>query len=275
MKIAFIGTGNMGSALIKGVCKTTDPSEVVIYDVNMTKATALAQPIGCWIAGNESEAAANADYVVLAVKPQILRGVQETIMNMLESNYRADRRQILVSIAAGIDLASLSEIPLSNGVKLPVIRALPNTPAEVGQGLIIYTPNDLVTDDECLEFESLFSECGLVEMVNEDTLDAASAISGCTPAFAYMFIDALADGAVRCGVPRDMAIRYAAQVLKGSASMVLESGKHPGLLKDAVCSPGGSTIVGVAALEDSAFRAAAANAVYLANEKNKALGKKE
>ncbi len=273
MKIGFIGTGNMGSALIKGVCKNIDPDEVIIYDIDRLKTFSLAEKLGCLAAGSAEEAAVNSDYIVLAVKPDQVRGVLSEIMDTLEGNYRADRRQVIFSIAAGVSLEDLTDIPLKSGVKMPTIRSLPNTPCEVGQGLIIYTPNDLVTDDECLEVESIFSACGLVEMVNEGTLEAAGAVSGCAPAFAYMFVDRLADGAVRCGVPRDIAIRYAAQVMKGSAEMILETGRHPGALKDAVCSPGGSTIVGVSVLEDSAFRSSVANAVYRANERNRELGK--
>ena len=273
-KIAFIGAGNMGGALIMGVCRAIGPRDVMIYDTDTAKTNALLHKTGCRVAQSAQQAAQMAEYVVLAVKPQILRGVQQEIMPVLVENAQAGRKQIMVSIAAGITLDSLAEIPLENGLNLPIIRMLPNTPSEIGEGLNIYVENSLVTDEKCAELETIFEKCGLIERVTENIMDMASAVSGCTPAFAYMFVEALADGAVRCGVPRDKAIKYAAQAVKGAAAMVLETGRHPDALKDAVCSPGGSTIVGVATLENSAFRAAAANAVYYANEKNKELGKK-
>ncbi len=273
-KIAFIGAGNMGGALIIGVCKAIDPQQVIIFDIDTVKAQSLAEKTGCILAQSAEDAAGQAEYVVLAVKPQFLRQVQTQLVSAMQQAAEKGISQKLVSIAAGINLKDLAEIPLANGLDLPVFRMLPNTPSEIGEGLNIYAENSLVTDEMCAELETIFAQCGLIERVTEHILDVASAVSGCTPAFAYMFIDALADGAVRCGVPRDKAIRYAAQAVKGAAGMVLETGRHPDALKDAVCSPGGSTIVGVATLENAAFRAAAANAVFYANEKNLDLGKK-
>ncbi len=272
-KIAFIGAGNMGGALIMGICKAIDPQQVVIYDPDAEKTGALSAKTGCVVADSAEDAALSAEYVVLAVKPQVLRGVQAQLIPAMKQAAEKGSTQIILSIAAGITLADLDAIPLENGLDLPVIRMLPNTPSEIGEGLNIYAVNDKMTDEKCTELEEMFSQCGLTEKVTEHILDVASAVSGCTPAFAYMFIDALADGAVRCGVPRDKAIKYAAQAVKGAAAMVLETGRHPDALKDAVCSPGGSTIVGVATLENAAFRAAAANAVFYANEKNMDLGK--
>ncbi len=273
-KIAFIGAGNMGGALVLGVCKVIEPQSVVIFDLNKERTGFLSEKTGCLVADSAQSACENAEYIVLGVKPQQLRQVQASLIPAMKKAKENGIQQKIVSIAAGITLASLEEIPLENGLDLPVFRMLPNTPSEIGQGLNIYAENSLVTEAICREFDKMFSQCGLVEKVTEHILDVASAVSGCTPAFAYMFIDALADGAVRCGVPRDKAIRYAAQAVKGAAAMVLETGRHPDALKDAVCSPGGSTIVGVATLEDAAFRSAAANAVFCANEKNKDLGKK-
>ena len=273
-KIAFIGAGNMGGALIMGVCRAINPEQVIIFDTDKAKTAALAEKTGCVAAETAQQACRAAEYVVLAVKPQVLRGVQADLVPVMKQVAEKGVQQTVVSIAAGITLEGLAEILLENGLDLPVIRMLPNTPSEIGEGLNIYVENSLVTDEKCREFEGIFAKCGLIEKVTEQIMDYASAVSGCTPAFAYMFVEALADGAVRCGVPRDKAIRYAAQAVKGAAAMVLETGRHPDALKDAVCSPGGSTIVGVATLENSAFRAAAANAVFYANEKNKDLGKK-
>lgn len=272
-KIAFIGAGNMGGALVMGICRAIDPQQVVIYDPDTARTAALAEKTGCTVADSAFEAVSESEYVVLAVKPQVLRGVQAEIIPAMKQAAGNGIKQIILSIAAGITLADLAAIPMENGLDLPVIRMLPNTPSEIGEGLNIYAVNSKMTDEKCDELQEMFSQCGLTEKVTEHILDVASAVSGCTPAFAYMFIDALADGAVRCGVPRDKAIKYAAQAVKGAAAMVLETGRHPDALKDAVCSPGGSTIVGVATLEDAAFRAAAANAVFYANEKNINLGK--
>ncbi len=272
-KIAFIGAGNMGGALIMGICKAIEPQQMVIYDPDTEKTRTLSAKTGCVVADSALEAAAESEYVVLAVKPQVLRGVQTQLIPAMKQAAENGINQIILSIAAGITLTDLAAIPLESGLDLPVIRMLPNTPSEIGEGLNIYAVNDKMTDEKCTELENIFAQCGLIEKVTEHILDVASAVSGCTPAFAYMFIDALADGAVRCGVPRDKAIKYAAQAVKGAAAMVLETGRHPDALKDAVCSPGGSTIVGVATLENAAFRAAAANAVFYANEKNMDLGK--
>ena len=272
-KIAFIGAGNMGGALVMGICRAIDPQQVVIYDPDTARTAALAEKTGCTVADSAFEAVSESEYVVLAVKPQVLRGVQAEIIPAMKQAAGNGIKQIILSIAAGITLADLATIPMENGLDLPVIRMLPNTPSEIGEGLNIYAVNSKMTDEKSDELQEMFSQCGLTEKVTEHILDVASAVSGCTPAFAYMFIDALADGAVRCGVPRDKAIKYAAQAVKGAAAMVLETGRHPDALKDAVCSPGGSTIVGVATLEDAAFRAAAANAVFYANEKNINLGK--
>ena len=273
-KIAFIGAGNMGGALVLGVCKAIDTQQVIIFDLNTERTEFLREKTGCAVAQSAHDACAQAEYIVLAVKPQQLRNVQALLIPAMKAAKEKGINQKIISIAAGITLESLAEIPLQYGFDLPVFRMLPNTPSEIGEGLNIYAENSLVTGEMCAELESMFANCGLIEKVTEQILDVASAVSGCTPAFAYMFIDALADGAVRCGLQRDKAIRYAAQAVKGAAGMVLETGRHPDALKDAVCSPGGSTIVGVATLENAAFRAAAANAVFYANEKNLDLGKK-
>ena len=272
-KIAFIGGGNMGGALITGICKAINPNDVMAFDIHKEKTILLSERTNCIVANSLEDACKSAEYIVLAVKPQILQGVMDEMIPFLQQINKEGRKQKVLSIAGGITLDTLSTKLIENGLNLPVIRMLPNTPSEIGEGLNIYCVNDLVTDEICDELEKIFAQCGLIEKISEPILDMASAISGCTPAFAYMFIDALADGAVRCGVPRDKAIKYAAQAVKGAATMVLETGRHPGELKDAVCSPGGSTIVGVATLEDSAFRSSAANAVFYANEKNISLGK--
>ena len=267
MKTGFIGCGNMGSALAVGICKAIGAKEVAVYDRHMEKLEKISKKTGCAVIDNLEELCVFSEYIIIAVKPQMFRDVLRDIIPLIHKNNK------IISIAAGITIKDIQDILRENGKDNSVIRMLPNTPSEVGEGLNIYCMSENCDEKTGEEINHMFSECGLTEEVSEKMVDMASAVSGCTPAFAYMFIDALADGAVRCGVPRDKAIRYAAQAVKGAAEMVLSTGRHPGELKDAVCSPAGSTIVGVATLEDSAFRSAAANAVYNANEKNKSLGK--
>ena len=172
---------------------------------------------------------------------------------------------VFVSMLAGVSLDRLAEML---GGEKKIIRIMPNTPSAVGQGLMLVSANDRVTAEELAAFKALMAESGLLDDLPEHLID----VSGCGPAYAYMFVEALADGAVKCGVPRAKAMRYAAQMLLGSASLLLETGEHPGALKDAVCSPGGSTIAGVAALEDRGFRGAAIAAVEAAYRRTKELG---
>ena len=179
-------------------------------------------------------------------------------------------RYIVVSMAAGI---SIEAIEKAFGFKIPVIRIMPNTPVAVGKGVILYSCDDEITVKEREEFEEIFNKAGLTDKISENLIDAASAVSGCGPAFVYLFIEALADGGVLCGLPRDKALSYAAETIKGAAEMVIKSGKHPGELKDNVCSPGGTTIEGVKALEMGAFRATTVNAVSKAYEKTLRLKK--
>ena len=258
--IAFIGAGNMGSALIRGACRAIRPDQVVIYDPH--KAESVAAETGCVTAPDGRTAAAQAKYVMLCVKPQVLPGVLEDLLSALKEG------QVLVSIAAGVPLARLESILASGGKELPVIRIMPNTPAAIGEGVLLTVASDRVTEEEYQGLEQVLTQCGLLVRTTEAGLDMGSAISGCGPAFVYLFIEALADGGVQIGLSRAQAQLYAAQMVAGAAQMVLQSGKHPGELKDAVCSPGGTTIMGVAELEGRGFRAAAAQAVVAAYRKN-------
>lgn len=203
-------------------------------------------------------------FVFLGVKPQMVVGVVES----LKADILASEG-IFVSMLAGV---SLEKLALLLGADKKIIRIMPNTPCAVGQGLILYAANGRVSEDELCAFRELMAPAGALDELNEHLIDAASAVSGCGPAYAYLFIEALADGGVKNGLPRAKAQRYAAQMLLGSAEMVLRTGRHPGQLKDEVCSPGGSTIAGVAALERSGFRSACIEAVDAAVEKTKQLG---
>ena len=174
-------------------------------------------------------------------------------------------------MAAGLSLNQLNDMAGNN---LAIVRIMPNTPALIGKGMTTYCKNELVTDQQLHNLLEDLSAAGRFDAIDEKLMDAASAAAGCSPAYAYMFIEAMADGAVTCGLPRAKAMEYAAHTLLGTAKLFLETGTHPGALKDAVCSPGGSTIAGVRALEQGGFRAAAMNAVEAAYARTKELGKK-
>ena len=265
-KFGFIGAGNMGGALAKAACKSIVPEGVVLADHALAKARTLATQLGCMVADNET-VAARSEFIFLGVKPQMMADMLAGIAPILAA--RKDRF-ILVTMAAGLTMEQICRMA---GGDYPVIRIMPNTPASIGCGMILYTANDLVTPEEKTRFVGNLIGAGKFDELPESLIDAGSAVSGCGPAFVYMFIEALADGGVAAGLPRAKAMEYAAQTVRGAAQLILESGQHPGLLKDAVCSPGGSTIMGVRALEMGGFRAATINAVLDACERTKELGK--
>ncbi len=265
-QFGFIGCGNMGGALAQAVAKSVRPSEIVLCDANIDRVAALAESLGCGVTTTQ-EVAASAKFIFLGVKPQGFEGLFAEIAPALKA--RKDRF-VLISMAAGV---SVSAVEKMCGMNAPVIRIMPNTPVSVGEGMILYTANDAVTEDDLNTFLHALSKAGKLDEIAEDKIDAASALSGCGPAFVYLFAEALADGAVECGLARDKANLYAAQTLLGAATLLLESGKHPGELKDAVCSPGGTTIAGVHALEEGSFRSASMNAVTAAYKKTLKLKK--
>jgi len=260
MKYGFIGCGNMGGAIARALRKKT--SEIMISDPSKIAAETAAE-MGCEYVDNET-LVKSCDRIFLAVKPQMMEQVLSPLRCLL-----AEHKPLLITMAAGL---SISKIESFVGAKLPVIRIMPNTPVMVGKGMIQYCYNELVTQQDIDLFLDDMCYAGRLDQIPENLIDAASALSGCGPAFMYMFIEALADGAVACGLPRAKAQEYAAATMAGAAQMVLDSGKHPGELKDAVCSPGGSTIVGVQTLEEHGLRAAAIDCVINAYHKSKQLG---
>ena len=263
MKYGFIGCGNMGGALAKALSKTT--KDILLTDVNPDKAAALAQELGCsWTESNEV-VASQCERIFLAVKPQMMADMLGGIADTLTSC-----APILISMAAGLAIAQIEDFA---GCDLPVIRIMPNTPVAVGKGMITYCCNSLVTQEMLNSFLTDMQYAGTFDAIPEKLIDAATAVAGCTPAYVYMMIEAMADGAVACGLPRDKAMRYAATAVAGSAEMVLSSGKHPGELKDAVCSPAGSTIAGVRVLEENGFRGTLIDCIIAAWERNNELGK--
>ena len=266
-QFGFIGTGNMGGALAAAVCRRTAPEGVVLTNRTPGKAEALADKLGCAFSADNAAVARESRFLFLGVKPQMMAGMLAGIAPVLRE--RTDRF-VLVTMAAGL---TCGQIRAMAGGDWPVVRIMPNTPAAVGQGLILFSPAPDVTPEEAGELAAALSGGGLVEPLDEGLMDAGCSVSGCGPAFVYQFIEALADGGVACGLPRDKAQRYAAQTLLGAASMVLSTGQHPGQLKDAVCSPGGSTIAGVLAAEEAGLRAAVSGAVTAAFRRNRELGK--
>lgn len=265
-KIGFIGCGNMGKALSSAVSKVIDGKQILLSNRSPEKAEFVSKNTGGIVCSNE-DIAKNANYIFLCVKPQQMEGLLYSLRDFLKE--RTDRF-VLITVAAGIKTARICEMA---DLSCPVIRIMPNTPVSIGKGMIQYTVNPSVTAEEKEFFQKIMQYSGLIDEIPENLIDASSAISGCGPAFADMFMAALADGGVEIGLPRDKAIKYAAQMLLGSAQLLLETGEHPEKLKDDVCSPGGSTIVGVHALEAGAFRSTVINAVVGSFNKNKDLGK--
>lgn len=266
-KAAFIGAGNMGGAVAEAVCKAVQPSQVVIYDPSAQSAERLREKTGCCVASSGAEAANAAKYIFLCVKPQIFKPVLDELLDRLEKG----GEQVLVSIAASVPLDAIRAQVREKGADFPVVRLLPNTPVSVGQGLFLMSGGPEVPEEVYEELAGLLAPGGMVERTSEHTMDVACPVYSCSPAFACMFIEGLSDGAVQIGLPRDKAIRYAAQAILGAAALVLETGQHPGELKDAVCSPGGTTIAGVTTLENHGFRAASAQAVIQAYTRMKEL----
>lgn len=265
MKIGFIGCGNMGGALARAVCKSTGATSVVLANRTPAKAEALANELRCLVSDNQTVAAA-CDWIFLGVKPQMMADMLADIAPTLE-----DRESpfVLVTMAAGMTCETIAQLA---GGDYPVVRIMPNTPAAIGKGMIQVCSRG-VSEEQMAEFTAMLAPAGLLDPIDEKLIDAASSVSGCGPAFVYLFIEALADGGVACGLPRAKAMQYAAQMVAGSAEMVLQSGQHPGALKDAVCSPGGTTIQGVRALEANGLRSAAMEAVIAAYEKTLKMGK--
>ena len=212
-------------------------------------------------------AAARADYLFLGVKPQMMAGMLEGIHDTLAGR---EAPCVLVTMAAGLTIETVRKLA---GVDFPVIRIMPNTPAAIGKGVVLCCADGV--DEASLEaFREIMSGAGVLDFVEEKLIDAGSVVAGCGPAFAAMLIEALADGGVACGLPRAKAQAYAAQMLMGTAALALETGLHPGALKDQVCSPAGSTIQGVRALEAGGFRSAAFEAVVAAYEKTLEMGRR-
>ena len=247
-KIGFIGMGNMGSAILNGLLRVYKPEDLLFTAAHKEKMEAVTEKTGVVHAASNAECVKESEYVILAVKPQYFEAVFEEIRPVLKDG------QIVISLAPGQTIASLTE---RLGGKVRVVRTMPNTPALLGEGMTgMAYEQSRYSEEEKAVLRSIFEACGRLEVVEERMMDAVGCVSGCSPAYVYMFIEALADSAVKYGIKRDDAYKLVAQTVLGSAKMVLETGEHPGVLKDKVCSPGGTTIAGVAALEEHNFRSA-------------------
>lgn len=265
-KIGFIGSGNMGSAMVGGIVKSglTKPENVFVAGRNKVTLENLRQEYNINIVENNRELVGCADILILAVKPNGYKEVIDEIKNDCREN------SVIVSIAAGLSIAMIEEM---FGKPVHLIRTMPNTPALVGEAMSALCPNHLVTEEETEEIKKIFNSFGRCEVVNESLIDAVVGVSGSSPAYVYMFIEALADAAVMGGMKREQAYQFAAQAVYGSAKMVLETGIHPGVLKDNVCSPGGTTIEAVRKLEQQGFRSTVIEAFKACMDKSKEMTK--
>lgn len=263
--IGFIGAGNMAQAIIKGAAakNVLAASKISVYDVDAQKTQSLAKELGIYAAQSLTELCERSEIIIVAVKPNVLAAV------LLEINPYIGGKPV-VSIAAGWSAAMIKSVI---GDDNKVLRLMPNTPLMCGEGMTVFEMPCNLSDNELNFVKTLFSALGQIDEAPCKLMDAVTAVSGSGPAYVFIFIEALADAGVLCGLPRAQAQKLAAQTVLGSAKMVLESGSHPGVLKDAVCSPGGTTIEAVKSLEQNGFRGAVINAVEKCAEKSHKMSK--
>lgn len=261
-QLGFIGGGNMANAIIGGIIESRQliPENIYVYDCHPEKSKRLQQKYGITLNFSEQEVAKNAHILFLAVKPNV-------IIEVLKDNKLSLRKKdfIVISLAAGVTLDWLARL-IGPGYK--IIRVMSNTPALVGKAMTSVTPNALVTQQEVNEVLNIFNMIGKTEILPESLIHTVIGVSSSAPAYVYMFIEAMADAAVNAGMPRIQAYKFAAQAVKGAAQMVLQTGKHPGELKDEVCSPNGTTIEAVKLLEEKGLRAAVLAAIQSCIEKS-------
>ena len=262
MKIACIGTGSMGKAIISAVAKKFNPSEITVSNRTPEKAKKFAEEIKCNFAENNVNAIKDAKYIFIAVKPIFLSDVFSQIKDKISHD------AVVISMAAGVTIQKLETFANAR-----FVRIMPNVPCQIAQGMTALCANQNILPQEIEEIKQILETTGKVEQVPENLMDCVTAVSGSGPAFVFMFIEAFADAAVKFGLPRNQAYIYAAQTVKGSADLVLQTQKHPGVLKDSVTSPGGTTIEGVASLEETGFRASVIQAVTKAYQKSVSMGK--
>lgn len=262
-KIGFVGMGNMGYAMLQGLIKVMDKVDIIFSDASEARVKQVYRETGVIFAESNAECAAKSKFLVLAVKPQFYPTVLKNIENIVKPGH------VIISIAPSYSIGALQE---ALGSDIRIVRAMPNTPALVGEGMTGICYNEsLFTAEEIQEIEKIFGTLGKYRRVPENLMNAVTCASGSSPAYVFMMIEAMADSVVRYGMPRDMAYQFVAQTVLGAAKMVLETGEHPGRLKDMVCSPAGTTIAGVAALEESGFRNALMQATKACYERGAAM----
>ena len=264
--VGFIGAGNMGQAIVGGIIKSglITSNNIIMSDLYVPSLDSAKEKYKIQVTTNNKEVATKSNILILAVKPNLYDTVIDEIKDIVKEDV------LIVTIAAGMSIESTEKSFVRN---LKIIRTMPNTPALVGEGMTAICSNKLVTKEEVNEIATLLSSFGEVEVVSEKLIDAVTSVSGSSPAYVYMFIEAMADGAVLQGMPRDKAYKFAAQTVLGSAKMVLETGLHPGVLKDMVCSPGGTTIEAVAELEARGLRSSVISAMNKCYEKSQKMSK--
>ncbi|MCR5105397.1 MAG: pyrroline-5-carboxylate reductase [Eubacterium sp.] len=264
MKLGIIGAGNMASAIIGGIVKKgiIPANEIICSSPVEAEREKAADAFGINVTASNIEVVKKSEVILLAVKPQVIPVVVEEIKE------DTDDAQLIISIVAGKTIKWFNE---AFGRKMKIVRTMPNTPALVGEGMTGVSPAESVTDEELETALRILSSFGNAEIVPEKLMDAVVAVSGSSPAYVFMMIEAMADGAVKLGMPRAQAYKFAAQAVLGSAKMVLETGKHPGELKDMVCSPAGTTIEAVQCLEEAGFRASLIDAMEAAAEVSRRL----
>jgi len=263
-EFGIIGIGNMGTALLKGILnsKIIDADKIVIFDTNNDLLRNRSKEFDIDIAKSNLDLVKATKYILIAVKPQVIDLVLEEIGPTI------DETQVIVSIAAGVPLSHIQKFIKK---KVGMIRVMPNTPALVGAGASAMAPNDIISALDIEYVKKVLSAVGVVVELDEKHIDAVTGLSGSGPAYAFIIIEALSDGGVKMGLPRDISLKLAAQTILGSAKMFLDSGKHPGALKDMVTSPGGTTITALHELEKGKLRATLISAVEAATLKSKSL----
>lgn len=254
MKLGFIGTGNMASAIMGGVINNNifKPEEIIGADLFAPGRERVKEQFGINVTASNKEVVENSEVMILSVKPQFYGDVISEIKDLVKDD------QIIITIAPGKTLAWLEE---QFGKDVKIVRTMPNTPAMVGEGMTAACPNAQITEEDLTRVKTILESFSKVEVVPERLMDTVTAVSGSSPAYVYMFIEAMADAAVLGGMPRPQAYKFAAQAVLGSAKMVLDTGKHPGELKDMVCSPAGTTIEAVRVLEEKGFRSSVIEAM--------------
>ena len=264
--IGFIGAGNMGQAMAGGIVSSgiVKAENIIFSDISEENLKKAYKKYGVKTSNSNVLTASMADFLVLSVKPHLYQTVIEEIKDYLKPE------TVVITIAAGITLEKLKNM---FGKDIKTVRTMPNTPAMAGEGMTAVIPNEFITENELKEVMEILNSFGKAEIIEEKLIDAVIAVSGSSPAYVYMMIEAMGDAAVAGGMTRDKAYKFAAQAVLGSAKMVLETGIHPGELKDMVCSPGGTTIEAVAALEENGFRNAIIKAMKVCEKKSKEMSK--